>query len=133
MLLFRKILGPKLMDDFIVIRNGLNCIFNCQKNLPFLHFFCLLYRKVCSSLRVSCLRRYTDFFLRKTAQSSSFQFPLKVFNYCNFFLPLLAVFLITYSNSALLKHFKPILGGDYMIPVCRDEIHFRFAGIPAVL
>ena len=25
-----------------------------------------------------------------------------------------------------------VLGGDYMIPFCRDEILSRFAGIPAV-
>ena len=28
---------------------------------------------------------------------------------------------------------NPFSGGDYMIPVSRDEILSRFAGIPAVL
>ena len=31
-----------------------------------------------------------------------------------------------------MKNYLVRLGGDYMIPFCRDEILSRFAGIPAV-
>ena len=37
------------------------------------------------------------------------------------------------SNWFGISRKSDLLGGDYMIPISRDEIQSRFAGIPAVL